>query len=162
MSNFEEGLKILEERCGGGKDNVISIATVALTPGENGPRPVVREVDAFYEDGVFYITTWAKSSKMLQISQNPQVAFAVSGKWISGNGVAQNLGWIMAPQNAELRAKLRKAFEPWYDLGVNEQDTNSIILAVKITSATIIKDHYAVRYDLDFVNKTAEDKAVVI
>ncbi|MGI6192130.1 MAG: pyridoxamine 5'-phosphate oxidase family protein, partial [Christensenellales bacterium] len=84
MSRFEEGLKIIEERCGNGKDNVISLATIAMEPGEGGrPRPFVREVDAMYENGVFYITTWAKSTKMLQIEKNPEVAFAVNDQWIS-------------------------------------------------------------------------------
>lgn len=162
MSRFEEGFKILEERCGNGKDNVISLATIALSPGENGPRPVVREVDAYYEDGVFYITTNAKSTKMRQIAQNPEVAFAVSNNWISGNGVAENLGWVLDPKNAEIRAKLRKAFEPWYDFANNEQDPDLVILAVRITSAIVIKDHHAVRYDMDFINKTVRDEIQVI
>ena len=64
MSRYEEGLKIVEEMCGNGKDNVISLATIALEPNSDGkPRPFVREVDALYEDGVFYVTTWANQQK---------------------------------------------------------------------------------------------------
>lgn len=154
MNRFEEGLKLIEERCGNGKDNVISLATIALEPNEDRkPRPFVREVDAFYEDGVFYITTYATSTKMQQIAKNPEVAFAVNDQWISGNGIAENLGWVLDPKNAELRGKLRKAFEPWYDFANNEEDKNCVILAVRITRATVIKDHHAVRYDMDFVNR---------
>lgn len=78
MSRYEEGLKIIEERCGNGKDNVISLSTIAMEPNADGnPRPYVRDVSAYYKDGVFYVTTWAKSTKMQQIAQNQEVAFAV-------------------------------------------------------------------------------------
>jgi hypothetical protein len=54
MINFDEGLKLLEERFGNSKDNVLSLATIASELGAHGkPRPIVREVDAFYENGVF-------------------------------------------------------------------------------------------------------------
>jgi len=114
-------------------------------------------VDALYENGMFYITTNAKSLKMQQIAQNSEVAYAVSGEWFSGNGIAENLGWVLEPKNAELRVKLRKAFAPWYDFANNEEDENCVILAILITRATVIKDHHAVRYDMDFVNKVESE-----
>jgi len=154
MNRYEEGLRIIEERCGNGKDNVISLATIALEPNEDGkPRPDVREVDAYYEDGVFYITTWAKSNKMRQIEQNPEVAFAVGNEWVSGNGIGENLGWVLDPKNAELRTKLREAFAPWYDFANNEKDENCVILAIRIKKAVIIVNHGEDRYVLDFENK---------
>lgn len=154
MSKYEEGLKLIEERCGNGKDNVISLATIALDANNEGkPRPYLRDVDAYYEDGVFYITTWAKSNKMQQIEANPEVAFSVCNEWFSGNGVGENLGWVLDPKNADLRAKLRKCFEPWYDFANNEKDENCVILAIRITRATVIKDHGAAIYHMDFVNK---------
>ena len=59
-----------------------------------------------------------------------------------------------------MRSKLQEAFAPWYDFANNEEDKDCIILAIRITSATVIKDHGAVRYNLDFVNKveTEEEK----
>ena len=52
VTEFEEGLKLMEEKFGNGKDNAISLATIACEPSENGNiRPVVRTVDAYYEDG---------------------------------------------------------------------------------------------------------------
>ena len=154
MNRYEEGLRIIEERCGNGKDNVISLATIALEPNEDGkPRPDVREVDAYYEDGVFYITTWAKSNKMRQIEQNPEVAFAVGNEWVSGNGIGENLGWVLDPKNAELRTKLQEAFAPWYDFANNEKDENCVILAIRIKKAVIIVNHGEDRYVLDFENK---------
>ncbi|MDF2802518.1 MAG: pyridoxamine 5-phosphate oxidase [Anaerocolumna sp.] len=162
MSRYEEGLKIIEERCGNGKDNVLSLSTIAMEPNVDGnPRPYVRDVDAYYEDGVFYVTTWAKSTKMQQIAQNQEVAFAVCFEWFSGNGNGENLGWVLDPKNAELRSKLREAFANWYDAANNEKDENSIILAIRITRATVIKDHGAVRYNMDFVNKVETEEGKI-
>lgn len=161
MSKFEEGLKLIEERCGNGKDNIISLATIALEPNADGkPRPQVRDVDAYYEDGVFYTVTWAKSSKMLQISQNPEVAFTASCEWFSGNGIGENLGWVLDPKNADIRAKLRAAFAKWYDFANNENDKSCCILAVRITRCTVLKDHGAVRYYMDFMNKVATNEGM--
>lgn len=154
MNRYEEGLKLLEESCGNGKDNVIALSTIAMEPSADGtPFPYVRDVDAYYEDGVFYVTTWAKSNKMQQIARNKEVAFVVHLEGISGNGIGENLGWVLDPKNAERRANLRKAFSDWYDLANNEQDENCVILAIRFTRGRIFKDHGAVRYNMDFVNK---------
>ena len=154
MNKFEEGLKLIEEKFGNGKDNIVSIATIALEPGTNGtPRPVVRDVDACYEDGVFYITTHGKSRKMQQIEQNPEVAFSVCGEWFSGIGIGENLGWVLDSKNAEIRNKLHTAFV-WYDAVNNEKDENSCILAIRITRGTLNINHWEKLYHMDFVNKT--------
>lgn len=118
------------------------------------PCPYVRDVNAYYEDGVFYVTTWENSNKMQQIAQNKNVAFSACFEGISGSGIGENLGWVLDPKNAELRIKLRKTFADWYEQANNEQDKNCVIMAIRITRATIFKDHGAVRYNLDFVNKT--------
>lgn len=123
MSNYEEGLKLIEERCGNGKDKMISLATIAMEPNADGKsRPYVRDVDAYYDDGVFYIVTRAKSNKMQQIAQNPEVAFSVCGEWFSGNGIGENYGWGLESKNVELRTKLRMVFAEWYDYANNEKD----------------------------------------
>lgn len=119
-------------------------------------------MDAYYEDGVFYIVTWAKSNKMRQIAQNPEVAFTVCGEWFSGNGIGENLGWVLDPKNDELRTKLRKVFEAWYDYANNENDENCCILAIRITRCTVIKDHGAVRYNMDFVNKVETSEGIIL
>ena len=48
---------IMNERFG--KDNIIALATV------DGDMPAVRNVDAYYEDGAFYIITYALSGKIV-------------------------------------------------------------------------------------------------
>lgn len=156
MGRYEEGVQLIEDCCGNGKDNVIALATIALETGAQGqPQPCLRDVDAYYEDGVFYVTTWAVSNKMLQIAQNNQVSFAVPFEGITGSAAGENLGWVLDPKNAAIREKLRKAFCDWYDQANNEQDENCVILALRITTGAIFRDHGAVRYFLDFVNKKA-------
>jgi len=156
MDKYDEGLKLIEEKFGNNKDNLVSVATIAREPNADGkPRPVVRDVDAIYLDGAFYVTTHAKSNKIQQIEQNPEVAFSVCSEWFNGSAVGKNLGWVLDPKNAEIRTKLRAAFV-WYDDVNNEQDENSCIMAVKITKATLNIDHWAKLYHMDFINKTCE------
>ena len=151
---FDAALKILEENFGGGKDNVISLATIALEPSASGkPRPVVRDVDAFYENGVFYCAVGANTNKMKQIAQNPEVSVAVHFGWFSANGIGENLGWVLDPKNASLREKIRKTFE-WYDSVTNENDESNVFLAIRLTRGVLILDHHAKYYHIDFVNKT--------
>lgn len=52
------------------KDNVMALATT-----ENG-IPYVRYVNAYYEDGSFYVITYALSNKMKQLDKEPTAAIA--------------------------------------------------------------------------------------
>lgn len=160
MSKYEEGFKLLDEKFGNNKDNIISLSTIARELSSDGkPRPVVREVDAYYEEGVFYVVTYAKSSKMQQIAQNPEVSIAVSGEWFTAIGTGKNLGWVLAPENAEMRSKLRAAFSAWYDMANNEKDENCCILAIHLTKGTLNINHWEKLYHMDFVNKTEMENA---
>ena len=156
MNRYEEGMEILEEKFGNGKDNVISLATIALAPSEDGrPCPVVRDVDALYEDGVFYVVTWTKSTKMQQIAANSQVGIAVCFQWFNASGIGENLGWVLKAENAAIRAKLRKAFEEWYDMANDEDDENCCILAIRLTKGIININHHEKLYHMNFVDRTA-------
>lgn len=161
MSKFLDGVALLDERCGNFKDNLISLATVAINEYEK-PVPYTRDVDAFYEDGCFYIMTLNDSLKIKQIEKNNNVAFTVCGEWVSGNGIATNLGYVMKPENAELRLKVREAFKMWYEPTNDESSENTIILKIEITEAIVIKDHHAVVYYLDFINKTENKDTRII
>lgn len=146
MSHFDEGLKLIEQYCGNAKDNVISLATIDTESSASGkPCPVVRDVDALYDQGVFYITTYAKSTKVQQIENNSEVAFSVHFEGVSGSGIGKNLGWVLRPENVVLREKLRSAFKDWYDDANNEQDENCVILAIQPTKIKIFHDHGAVQ-----------------
>lgn len=159
MENYEKGMAILDEKFGDFKDNVLGLATIDTRPNAAGnPRPVVRDVDAFYEDGAFYVITYAKSSKMQQIAQNNEVAIAVNYAWFTASGIGENLGWVLKPENAEIRAKLRKAFEKWYDMANNENDENCCFLKISLTSGVININHHETLLFMDFANKTATVK----
>jgi len=146
MSNYENAMSIMTERFG--KDSLIAIAT------KDGERLYNRITDAYYENGAFYVSTYALSNKIKQIEANPEVAVCAVD-WFSGHGNGRNLGWVLEPENAEIRGKLREAFSAWYEHANNEQDKNSCILEIRLTDGMLIKDHHAVRYQIDFTNKSA-------
>lgn len=157
MNAYEKGMAILEEKFGGGKDNVISLATIAAELSASGkPRPVVRDIDAYYVDGTFYAVTWGQSSKMKQIAQNNEVAIAVCFGWFTASGIGENLGWALDPKNAELRTKLREVFAEWYDMANNENNENCCYLAIRLTDGLINLNHHETLIHMDFENKSAK------
>ncbi len=156
MSKYEEGMKILHEKFGNNKDNVISLATISLEQSEEGnPKPCVRDVDAYYEDGVFYMVTYAKSNKVKQIDANPEVSIAVHFEDFFGSGVGKNLGWVLKPENAKLRDKLRNTFSEWYDFANNENDEDCCFVAINLKKGTLRINHGEMFYHFDFENKSA-------
>ena len=146
MNNYENAINIMTERFG--KDSLIAVATT------DGKRLHNRMVDAYYHDGSFYISTYALSNKVRQIELNPEVAVCAVD-WFSGHGTGRNLGWVLDQKNAKVRAKLREAFSEWYDHANNENDENCCVLEICLTDGMLIKDHHAIRYQIDFTNKTA-------
>lgn len=95
----QEAKKIMDERFG--HDTLLSLATTDQN------IPYVRTVNAYYEDGCFYIITYAASNKMKQIGNNPIVA--VAGEWFTAHGKGINLGWFCKKENHEMAQKLRQA-----------------------------------------------------
>lgn len=151
MEMYQEGLQLLNDKFGNGKDNVISLATVALEHSESGkPKPCVRDVDALYEEGVFYIVTYATSNKVKQIEANEEVSIAVHFEDFFSSGIGKNLGWVLKPENAELREKMRSAFIEWYDFANNEQDENCCIVAIYLKKGTLRINHGEKFYHFNF------------
>lgn len=157
MSKFENAIKLLEERCGNGKEEVIALATISLSPNATGnPRPAVRMVCAYYEDGAFYVSTDAKKNKTLQIEQNNEVAVGGLG-WYAFQGIAENLGWVKDEKNAKIRANFKKIFD-WFEEVGDEENPNSIVMRITLTEGTIIdneRKYGEQQYEIDFRNKTA-------
>lgn len=150
---YNEGINLIEERCCN-KDNIISLATISTRVNSEGkPIPVVRNVDAYYEDSTFYIVTNAKSNKILEIASNDEIAFVVNMQWFSGTGKGENLGWVLDPKNANIRQKLREVFKEWYDMANDESSKDCIILGLHINEGTVIKNHGEKVYHIDFINK---------
>lgn len=135
----KEAQMIMNERFG--KDCLIALATV------DGERPAVRAVNSYYEDGAFYIITYALSNKMKQIQRNPEVA--ICGDWFTAHGIGENLGHILDPKNTEIADRLRKAFAQWYSNGhTNEVDPNTCILRIRLTDGVLMC--HGTRYCIDF------------
>lgn len=133
---------ILNERFG--KDSLLALATSV----EN--IPCVRAVDAYYENGSFYVITHALSGKMQQIARNPTVALC--GDWFTADGTAENMGWFLKPENQETADKLKKAFAAWIDNGHNNfADENTIILRIRLTHGVLFSN--GTRYDIDFLQE---------
>lgn len=91
----KEAEKILLERFG--KDGIISLATTVNN------KPYVRSVDAFYDNGSFFVLTYALSNKMKQIEENPNVAIA--GEWFTASGKGINLGYFCMKKMKRLQTK---------------------------------------------------------
>lgn len=99
----QEAEAIMAQRFG--KDTVLALATAL------GETPHVRSVNAYYENGAFYIVTDSRSQKMAQIQKNPQVA--VAGDWFTGHGYAEDLGPFDRAENRDIANKLRQVFASW-------------------------------------------------
>ena len=139
MSIQPQAAAVMNDRFG--KDSLIALATV-----ENG-RPFVRAVDAYYEDGSFYVITHALSNKMRQLEKEP--AAAICGDWFTGEGTGEDMGWLLSEQNLALAGKLKAAFSAWYGNGhIDEADRNTRILRIRLSHGVLF-DHGA-RYDIDF------------
>lgn len=137
MKKFSpEAEKIMIERFG--KDTVIALATV-----EN-EIPYVRYVNAYYENGAFYIITYALSNKMKHIENNPTIAIA--GEWFTAHGKGISLGYFGKEQNHLIAGKLKNAFAEWIDNGHNNfNDENTIILCVELTDGLLLS--HGTRYE---------------
>lgn len=137
MKNWnEEAKKTMKERFG--KDTVMALATM-----ENG-MPSVRYVNAYYEDGAFYIITNARSGKMRQIKKEPRVALA--GEWFTAHGMGIDLGYFGKEENRGVAEKLKQVFSQWIDNGHNDLgDENTIILCVKLTDGILLS--HGTRYE---------------
>lgn len=137
--NYEQ---IMNERFG--SDSVIALATV-----EDG-IPCVRNVNAYYEDGAFYVITHGLSAKMKQIEKNPIVS--VAGEWFTAHGKGENLGYFGNSENAKIAEKLKKVFAKWIDNGHNDfGDVNTCILRIKLTDGVILS--HGTRFDVSFTDR---------
>ena len=132
-----EAEQIMRERFG--KDSVLALATE-----ENG-IPSVRYVNALYENGSFYVITYALSNKMKQIEKNPAVGIA--GEWFTAHGKGISLGFFGKAENREIAGRLREAFASWIDNGhTNLQDENTVILRVELTDGLLLS--HGTRHEL--------------
>ena len=131
--------EILIERFG--KDSIIALATTV------DETPYVRNVNAFYVDGAFYVLTYGLSNKMKQIEANPIVALA--GDWFTAHGKGVNLGYFGKEENKDIANKMWEAFSEWIDNGHNNfDDVNTCILRIDLIDGLLLS--HGTRYEIDF------------
>lgn len=138
MKRFDpEAEQIMIERFG--KDTIIALATTEQE------TPYVRYVNAYYENGAFYIITYALSNKMQHIKNNSVVAIA--GEWFTAHGTGVSLGWFKKEENHTIAEKLKDVFSEWIDNGhMDFDDENTVILRVELTDAVLLS--HGTRYEL--------------
>lgn len=135
----KEAETILLERFG--SDSIIALATTV----DN--IPYVRNVNAFYENGAFYVLTYGLSNKVTQINVNPTVA--ISGDWFTAHGKGLNLGYFGKAENTPIAEKMKTVFSAWIDNGHNNfADENTCILCIKLTNGVLLS--HGTRYEIDF------------
>ena len=137
MKKFDpEAEKIMIERFG--KDSIIALATTEKEV------PYVRYVNAYYENGTFYIITYAPSSKIKHIENNPSVATA--GEWFTAHGNGIKLGYFGSKENYAIAEKLKSVFAEWINNGHNNfDDEKTIILCVELTDGVLLS--HGTRYE---------------
>ena len=156
MNKYNEAMKLLEEKLGN-KDGLITLSTIALESGSDGKsRPAARIVDAYYENGAFYIVSYATSRKMCQIAKNPEVAICPVVESFTADGIGENLGWVCSEHNAEMMIKLRKVFAAWYHEANNDEDPNTCLLRIRLTKGLWNDAHKGIRSEIDFINQTVD------
>lgn len=133
-----ETKKLMDERFG--HDCIIALATI-----DEG-LPHVRNVDAYYEDGAFYVVTYALSNKMNHIANNPTVAIA--GDWFTAHGTGNNLGFVGNAENRDIMTKLKEVFSSWINAHTNLDDENTCLLRIQLTDGILFS--HGTRYDIDF------------
>ena len=135
----KEAEEILIERFG--KDSVIALATTV------DGIPHVRNVNAFYSDGAFYVLTYGLSNKMKQIEENPIVALA--SDWFTAHGRGINLGYFGKEENEGIAKKMQVVFSEWIDNGHNNfDDVNTCILCIELIDGILLS--HGTRYEIDF------------
>ena len=132
-----EAKKIMMERFG--KDTVIALATIEKEV------PYVRYVNAYYENGAFYIITYALSNK----NQTYRKQSCCCNSWWVVYGTWKGAAiWAILEKKriVWLLKKLKNVFAEWIDNGHTDfNDENTIILRVELTDGLLLS--HGTRYE---------------
>lgn len=106
--------------------------------------PYVRYVNAYYENGAFYVITYALSNKIKHLENNPVIAIA--GGWFTAHGKGINLGYFGKEENHRIAKRLKEVFSEWIDNGHTDlEDENTVILCVELTDGLLLS--HGTRYE---------------
>ncbi len=130
---------IMQQRFG--RDCLIALATV------REGKPQVRAVNAYYQDGAFYVVTNASSKKMRDIAADPSIAIA--GDWFTAQGRGEDLGEFRSEQNAPLAGKLKTVFAAWIGNGHSDLESpDTHILRLRLERGLLLSNGH--RIELTF------------
>ena len=141
---YKRGLEVMEENFG----HVMEMSLGSAADGE----VEVRDVNAYYVDGKFYVLSKMNNTLMHHIAKCPNVGLCHGPHKM--RGVARSLGHPLEASNAELRKKLKKEFSLNYDEYVTESDPDMRFVEITLTIAQTFTRYH--RYMIDFVNERAE------
>ncbi|MBC9705688.1 MAG: pyridoxamine 5'-phosphate oxidase family protein [Enterococcus sp.] len=156
MTTYNEEMQYLSEKLGD-KDNLIALSTIALETTDDGlPKPVVRLVDAVYLDGAFYVTSYATTDKVRQLTVNPAVSIGIVVESFTAEGLAENLGWVNDEKNVQIMKTVRNIFSEWYEQANDDNDENTCLIKIQLIKGVWNFPHEGIRRDIDFINKTSK------
>lgn len=142
MRAYSECLEVLQQLFG--REYSFMLATV------KNNEPSVGMVDTIYEDGAFWIVTYATAGKADDISSNPNVALA--NRFHNFKGKAYYMGHPLKPENRKIRERMIQAFHGWYFRHNNEGDENMCYVKVVPEKGFVHKD--GAGYLINFVEKS--------
>ena len=141
---YTRGLEVMEENFG----HVVEMSLGSAVDGE----VAVRDVNAYYVGGKMYVLSKCTNTLMHHIAKCSNVGLCHGSH--NMQGVAKSLGHPLAPENAELRKMLKKAFSLNYNEYVTESNPDMRIVEITVTKAETYTRYH--RYMIDFVNTRAE------
>ena len=141
---YERALEVMEENFG-------HIVEMSLASAANGVV-AARDVHAYYHDGKMYVLSKTTNTFMHHIAVCPNVGLCHGSH--NMQGVAKSLGHPCEEQNAELRKELKRQFSLNYTDYVAESNPDMRIVEITLTNAETYTRYH--RYEIDFVNQTAE------
>ncbi len=111
-----------------------------------------RDLNAYYHDGKFYVLSKLGNTLMHDIAINPKVGLCHGSH--NMKGIARSLGHPLDAENAAMRKAMKREFSLNYDEYVTEDNPDMRIVEITLTHAETYTRYH--RYEIDFVNQTAE------
>lgn len=141
---FERAKEVMQENFG----HIVEMCVASCVDN----NVTVRDVNAYYDKGKFYILSKAGNSLVHDIAINPRVGLCHASHNIYGT--AKSLGHPLESKNANLRKMLKKQFSLNYDEYVTEHNPEMRIVEITVTRAETYTRYH--RYEIDFEKGEAE------
>ena len=111
-----------------------------------------RDLNAYYHNGKMYVLSKLSNTLMHDIQINPNVGMCHGSH--NMRGTARSLGHPLDAKNAAIRNVMKREFSLNYDEYVTEENPEMRIVEITLVHAETYTHYH--RYEIDYVNKTAE------